>query len=83
MRENLKAATVVLAVTAVVLAVFLPSNVFAQSDDTEAEDSANFCGSPVAQNLVDELGFDCEQLAAQGIGLGEMKLGHASCPLPG
>lgn len=52
------------------------------AQDPEEEDS--YCNSRKAQALVEELGFDCPALEAEGVGLGEIdKAWRLSQSLPG
>ena len=80
-KENLRS-LVLLLVAAMLL--LLPSTALAQDDQIDTNDDTDYCSSPVAIYLVDELGFNCEELAAQGIGLGEIKKAwYLSMVLPG
>ncbi|MGB3717606.1 MAG: hypothetical protein WA996_24530 [Candidatus Promineifilaceae bacterium] len=65
--------------------MLLPAVGLAQDGGDDVDDEASsYCNSPVAQYLVEELGFDCELMAVGGVGLGEiMKAWHLSQTIPG
>ena len=53
-------------------------------DEVTTDETADYCESRMALFLVDELGFDYETLAADGVGLGEIKKAwELSLILPG
>ncbi len=68
-----------------VLLLIIPAVGFAQDGDEAAEEeTGSYCDNPMAQYLVKELRFNCEDMAEQGIGLGEIKKAwHLSFVLPG
>ena len=88
MRKQTKSLKVGVIVALVVLLLLLPSVMLAQDGgEVTEDDTGSYCDSSMAQYLMEELeleGFDCEEMAGQGIGLGEIKKAwHLSFVLPG
>ena len=85
MRKQTKSLRVGVIIALVVLLLLLPSVILAQDGDEAAEEeTGSYCDDPMAQYLVEEQGYNCEEMAAQGIGLGEIKKAwHLSFVLPG
>jgi len=85
MRKQTKSLRIGFMVALVVMLLLLPSVILAQDGGEATEDeTGSYCDSSIAQYLVEELGFVCQQMVTDGIGFGEIKKAwHLSMVLPG